>query len=165
MSLLFVTFQLQSCNLKYECIYLKLFQKHLHFTLAKTERGRAYCSPSWLTLATLIPSAELRQDRPVPRGDHSSCSHLQRSVGTFVAIPSAFGDQVFISGDLPLKSRCHVVGGVPGYSQLHQLSPLHLPAPVNENYFLTATSSYEPIIGQGKSKLNTSYLSEEYLTS
>ena len=124
------------------------FSKTSAFHLGK-DRERASLLQS-LVADLSYPSAELRQDRPVPRGDHSSCSHLQRSVGTFVAIPSAFGDQVFISGDLPLKSRCHVVGGVPGYSQLHQLSPLHLQAPVNENYFLTATSSYEPIIGQGK---------------
>ena len=83
-------------------------------------------------LGHLHPVAELGQDRPVPRVDHSSCSNLQRNIGTFVAVPFNFGDQVFISGGLPLESGCHVVGGVPGHSQLHQLDLLGLPSDDNE---------------------------------
>ena len=83
-------------------------------------------------LGHLHPVAELGQDRPVPRVDHSSCSNLQRNIGTFVAVPFNFGDQVFISDGLPLESGCHVVGGVPGHSQLHQLDLLGLPSDDNE---------------------------------
>ena len=83
-------------------------------------------------LGHLHPVAELGQDRPVPRVDHSSCSNLQRNIGTFVAVPFNFGDQVFISDGLPLESGCHVVGGVPGHSQLHQLDFLGLASNDNE---------------------------------
>ena len=70
-------------------------------------------------LGHLHPVAELSQDSLVCRVHHTPCSDFQRDVATFVAISLDLGDKIFVPGGLPLKSRRHVVGGVPGDGQLH----------------------------------------------
>ena len=81
------------------------------------ELAAGLCDPA--DLGHLHPVAELGQDPLVPGVDHPSCSNFQRDVGTFVAVPIDFCDQIFVSGGLPLKSRRHVFGGVLGDGQLH----------------------------------------------
>ena len=70
-------------------------------------------------LGHLRPVAELGEDRLVPWVDHTPCSDFQRDVTAFKAISLDLSNQVFVPGGLPLESRRHVVGGVPGDGQLH----------------------------------------------
>ena len=65
--------------------------------------------------------AQVGDDSLVPLVNHSSCADLQRGVVALVAIAHDLRAEALVPVRLPQDCCCHVVGGVPGDGQLHQL--------------------------------------------